>query len=178
MNQPMVETNSSNEQTNSSPGQPSQKVNAVMIALLQQWPGAQIDDRDPAGVWSNAIDDLTNDQIAFAIRQLRNEVREFALNPAQFRAIAKQHQPHQQEVIKPIADLSEKEEARKAVRTRYGLRIAHCHPTHPSPYQGDFDVDGVAMAAKLPPEGYGHQAKLFWDELEREFDTAWSDYVS
>lgn len=59
-----------------------------MTAILQMWPSAKIDPKDPAGIWSTAVNDLSSEQIRYGIAQMARSDRQYALNPGQFRAIA------------------------------------------------------------------------------------------
>ena len=164
----------SNARQTNSPGA-SEKVRAVMIAIQQQWPHAQIDMRDPAGVWSNPIDSLSNEEVKHGIKQLRTITEKFPINAAQFRAHAKSYRPPPQK-SKPQIAYSERDAARKACHGAYGNRLMrHLGLVLPIPkpdYCGVFDYNSVASAAPLPnPENHKHE--WHWSELRRIFDEEW-----
>ena len=174
MQQQMAETNSSNAQTNSSV---SRKVRAVMAAISQQWPNAQIDSRDPTGVWSNAIDTLSDDQVRYGIRQLAHITNEFALNPAQFRAHAL---TMPEAPPKPAQRVTEGERGvvLKALNTAYAHRIFRKlgmgFPLAESPYTGSFDFMSIVNATPLP-EADNHNHKWYWEQLWKNFNEAWKE---
>jgi hypothetical protein len=99
-----------------------------MTAIMQMWPNAKIDEQDPVGVWSVAINDLSVEQIQFGIQQMSRLDREYALNPGQFRALVMEsstaayrtrvQQQHHAEMKLPDAD---PEVARKALAESMAL---------------------------------------------------------
>lgn len=153
----------------------TEKVRAVMIAIKQQWPHAEVDMRDPAGVWSNAINPLSTQQISYGVKKLASITDRYPINAAQFAAYAKA-MPYA-EKPKPALPVGEKDVARRATFLAYASRCNNRGgvevPQIEISYHGEFDYQGVANSAVLPEIG-NHNHKRHWHELARIFDEEWA----
>lgn len=165
-------TTSNARQTNSSV---SEKVRAVMILIQQQWPHAQIDMRDPANVWADAIDPLSIAQILYAKSLLKNVTDKFPINAAQFRGLALRHRS---ETVRPesIADNSEYGAMKRAASSAYAMRVCGRKPSFEGTYHGSFDYMHVVNAVPVPAQDeVGHAAhKPYWDGFFNTLKEEWT----
>lgn len=157
----------------------TEKVRAVMVAILQQWPSAQIDTTDPANIWSNAINPLTTDQISYGIRKLATITNSYPINAAQFAAYARA-MPVVEAPVKALP-VGERDIAKRATNSAYANRVMqHLDLVVPLPeikYEGDFDYRTVADCATLPPIG-NHDHKPYWRQLGEIFNEEWVKYAN
>jgi hypothetical protein len=149
-----------------------------MLAIQQHWPNAQIDVRDPAGVWTNAIDPLRVDQIQYGIKMLAKDVSDWPPTPAQFAAKAKAaRDPVPVVVNKRIAKDTERDDARRACQSGFAMRICGKRPKHDE-YTGDFLVETFLDTLSYPGPDFEithvDAHKPFWDTMHKEFDEAWN----
>ena len=153
----------------------SDKVRSVMAAVLQQWPHAQIDTRDPTGVWSNAVDGLSAEQIRYAIRKFSDETSSFAITPGQFKALAKSAPdiPKRPAITRQV-DNSERGKAFAACKLAYCHIVCGTTPRESAQkYRGTFDYKAVARAAPKPKDSSFAAHERAWDRLFELFANEW-----
>ena len=131
--------------------------------------------RDPAGIWGNAINPLSTQQIAYGVKKLASITERYPINAAQFAAYARSMPST--EKPKPALPVGEKDIAKRAVNSAYANRVMkHLGLVVPLPeikYEGDFDYQAVADCATLPEIG-NHKHKYFWDQLHKIFNEEWA----
>lgn len=116
-----------------------------MVALRQQWPNTLVDVIDPAGVWSNAIDPLSIDQIRHGIKSLATITADFALTCAQFRALALTYSPPLEAAAQP-EPVTENQILHHAVLAKYLTKYVAAT----GGYRGDFDIDQFVDQQLVP----------------------------
>jgi hypothetical protein len=65
----------------------SDKVRAVVSAVVSAYPNSRVDPRDITGVWLGAVGDLSTNQIRHGIEQMAKSADKYAPSPGQFRAL-------------------------------------------------------------------------------------------
>jgi hypothetical protein len=172
---PEPSKHSTSSQQSSSP-----KTAAVLSAILQVWPGAQVDRRDPLGVWSTALSGLTDEQIRAGVKSLSLSAERFPPTPGQFRAmcISAYRQPESRPAQLP--DNSERARAWRYVQSQFAKRIlsgsAYAAMVPAVEYGGPFDWRSVVAAAQLPTADGLHAHQAAFDDLRREFNSAWGGH--
>jgi hypothetical protein len=65
----------------------SDKVRAVLSAVIAAYPNSRVDERDLTGVWTGAVGDLSTNQIRHGIGEMAKSPDKFSPSPGQFRAL-------------------------------------------------------------------------------------------
>lgn len=160
------------------------KVRAVLAALVSAWPNAGSDDSDATGVWSNAVHDLTENQLRHGIDCMSKYDSAFPLSPGQFRALAVSYKTPARVEAKRIVDRSERGIAKKQVNVMFARRLCGPEFTELVPtvlkrkiYSGDFDCAMVANAIPVDGVGTSHaEHKAVWRKLHTLFNEEWALY--
>lgn len=159
-----------------------------MTAILQMWPGAKVDPKDPAGIWSAAVNDLSSDQIRYGIQQMARTPKEYPLNPAQFRALAMSYRAPPPRRMQEIDDTSEKTTAWRATQQQMAAKlngpgyelpgIETDFPTHvvieDVPYDGERRQRCINAGFLA---NHDFDADIF-ARLKPAFERRWSEYLA
>lgn len=159
-----------------------------MTAILQMWPGAKVDPKDPAGVWSAAVNDLSSEQIRYAIQQMARTPKEYPLNPAQFRAIAMAYRAPSPRRHAEVQDESAKSRAWRSTQQQFAAKLNG--PGYELPgIQTDFPVSVVIEDVTIDHVrrkqciAAGFHATHDFDSglfarLKHAFELRWAEFVA
>ena len=145
---------------------------AVLAAVRQCWPNAQVDPQDRTGVWENAIAGLTAAQMQHGLRELSLLTDAFPPTPGAFRALCVAYRAPEPEPPRRIPDNSERGRAWRACQIAFAKKVTGMVPPGPHP-STDFNVDLVVGNAPIPKTSALVEHTRRWDALKRRFDEAW-----
>lgn len=157
--------------------------------MLQRWPSFKFDERDPAGVWSSAIDDLSVEQIKHGIGYLGKVSDSYPWGCGEFRGLCLTYRVQPSNVPRLQYSVSDKEQASKICHIRLVQRI--CGFELPERDTTPFDYDAVvnavhidwpernkerAIAGGMGKRGAAHLSRhdaQYFDRLRVEFEKRW-----